>query len=323
MSAGMMKTERIHDGQPRTPFGMKSIVFIYLSAVFLFGCSERHGFRVVNESTNILNLFTISWERGEVRFPGITGGHPPPDYSRGVPYGDFGRDISMFPSVHMPTKSVLVTYLIPGLPPVTNTLSIVLSEKVLKTVRHSHSNFLFVVNADGTITSSVSPDPQQLDRENRRFQIPSQRSGNYDLTHPEGRGRTMEVTILVPDDRQKYGEMITGEQDFRAAAAELPFITKKVLVPYSRDLIRATAEAAARETPDQAGEGVTYLKVQDGTAYVLLPMDCAGWAGVSFARACSHPIVERSLLQFKNIQRVVWNYAPSAKARYGVPAINQ
>lgn len=144
----------------------------------------------------------------------------------------------------------------------------------------------------------------------------------YDLAHPPRRDRTMKVNILVPADRQRYGEMITGKQDFRAAA-ELPFISKKVLVPYSRDLIRATAQAAARETPDQAGEGVSYFKIQDGTAYVLLPMDCDGWAGVSFARACSHPIVERSLLQFKNIRRVVWDYAPNDKARYGVPAINQ
>lgn len=133
-------------------------------------------------------------------------------------------------------------------------------------------------------------------------------SSEFDLAHPVNRCRTMEVTILVPADRQKYDEMIdTGGGE---AAAALPFVSKKVRVPYSSDVIRATAEAAARESGDQAGEGVRYLKIQDGTAYVLLPMDCDGWAGVGIARAASHPIVKRSLLQFKNIEHVVWDVVP-------------
>ena len=48
--------------------------------------------------------------------------------------------------------------------------------------------------------------------------------------------RTMEVTVLFPADEQKYNEMITGEQDFKRAA-ELLFVKKKVVVPYSTDLI--------------------------------------------------------------------------------------
>ncbi len=136
--------------------------------------------------------------------------------------------------------------------------------------------------------------------------------------------RTMEVTVLVPADRQQYADMIGGGSgEHWRAAAKLPFIRKKVFVPSSSDVILATAEAAARETPDQAGEGVRYLKIQDGTAYVLLPMDCDGWAGVSFARATSHPIVERTLLQFKSIKRVIWDVAPGEKLHDGGPAINQ
>ena len=121
--------------------------------------------------------------------------------------------------------------------------------------------------------------------------------------------RTMEVTVVVPADVEKYKEVITGEQDF-ARAAKLPFVRKRIVVPYSRDVIRAAADAAAKEMPDQAGIGVNYLKVQKGTAYVLLPMDRDGWAGVSFACAASHPVVERTLLQFKSIKRVVWDEAP-------------
>ncbi len=129
------------------------------------------------------------------------------------------------------------------------------------------------------------------------------------LTIPE-LPRTMEVTILVPADVQKYDEVINGEQDFKGAA-ELPFVRKKVVVPYSRDVIRASADAAATEMPSQGGATIIYLRIDRGTAYVLLNIDRDGWAGVSFSLARCHPVVEKTLLQFKNVKRVVWNEAPS------------
>src|SRR5690242_7026381 len=112
--------------------------------------------------------------------------------------------------------------------------------------------------------------------------------------------RTMEATVLVPADMQKFNEMITGEQDFKRAA-ELPFVKKKVVMPYSSDLIRASADAAAKELgPSQAGPTtIIYLKIENRTAFVLLNIDRDGWAGVSFALARSHPVVEKTLLQFK------------------------
>ncbi|PYJ86239.1 MAG: hypothetical protein DME22_06025 [Verrucomicrobia bacterium] len=126
----------------------------------------------------------------------------------------------------------------------------------------------------------------------------------------------MEVTVLLPADARQYGEMITGEQDFQRAAT-LPFIKKTVVVPYSADVIRASAEAAGREVPTQAGPTtVIYLKIENGTAYVLLNIDRDGWAGVSFSWAYCHPIVEKTLLQFKNIERIVWDEAPGDKRLY-------
>ena len=123
----------------------------------------------------------------------------------------------------------------------------------------------------------------------------------------------MEVTVLLPADARQYAEMITGEQDFQRAAT-LPFIKKTVVVAYSADVIRASAEAAGKEVPTQAGPTtVIYLKMENGTAYVLLNIDRDGWAGVSFSWAYCHPIVEKTLLQFKNIERVVWNDAPDEK----------
>jgi hypothetical protein len=127
----------------------------------------------------------------------------------------------------------------------------------------------------------------------------------------------MEVTVLVPADTHAYGEMIAGEQDSQRAAA-MPFVKKRVVVPYSGDLLRASAEAAAREVgPTQMGPPtVAYWKIEDGTAFVLLNVDTDGWTGVSFTRAYSHGLVEKTLLQFRNIKRVVWDEAPGEhKAR--------
>jgi len=134
---------------------------------------------------------------------------------------------------------------------------------------------------------------------------------------PSTQVRMIKVTVLLPADEQKYNEMITGEQDFERAA-ELPFVKKKVFVPYSTDLIRASADAAAKELgPSQAGPTtISHLKVENGTAYVLLNIDRDGWAGVSFSWARCHPVVERTLLQFKNIKRVVWDEAPGDKQLY-------
>jgi hypothetical protein len=121
----------------------------------------------------------------------------------------------------------------------------------------------------------------------------------------------MEVTVFVPADPQAYGEMITGEQDFQRAAA-MPFLKKNVIVPYSKDLLRASADTAAREVGlTQMGPAtIVYLKIENGTAYALLNIDCDGWAGVGYSRAYCHPFVEKTLLRFKKIRRVVWDEAP-------------
>jgi hypothetical protein len=134
-------------------------------------------------------------------------------------------------------------------------------------------------------------------------------------TGVSSRVRTMNVTVFVPADRQTFGEMITGEEDFQKAAA-LPFVKKHIVVPYSTDLLRASADAASREAgPTQMGPAtIVYLKVENDTAYALLNIDTDGWAGVSFSRAYCHPIVEKTLLQFKDIKQVVWDEAPGEKA---------
>src|SRR5207244_11566286 len=96
--------------------------------------------------------------------------------------------------------------------------------------------------------------------------------------------------------------------DFKGTA-ELPFVKKKVVVPYSADVVRASAEAAAKEIPTRGGPTILYLKIKKGTAYVLLNIDRDGWAGGSFRFARCHPVSERTFVRFRNVQRVIWDTA--------------
>ena len=120
--------------------------------------------------------------------------------------------------------------------------------------------------------------------------------------------RNMKVTVMVPADMKKYSEMIT-DVDFNGAA-QLLFIKKNVVVPYSEDRVRASAEAAAREVPNQGGPRIIYLKIKGDTAYIVLNIDVDGWAGVSFSIATCHPIIEKTLLQFKSVKKVLWQTIP-------------
>ena len=92
------------------------------------------------------------------------------------------------------------------------------------------------------------------------------------------------------------------------------FVKKIVSVPYTTDIIKASANAAAGEIPTQAKVVVDYFKVQGDTAYVLLNIDLDGWAGVSVSIGTIHPLVEKTLLQFSQIKNVVFGFAPGDKS---------
>ena len=124
---------------------------------------------------------------------------------------------------------------------------------------------------------------------------------------------------MVPENEQDYlGKMAefvqTGGND---PLKTWQFVKKELQVPFTNDPIKASAEAAAAEIPTSggpAGAAVTYLKIQNKTAYVVLEMDINGWAGVSVSIAKIHPLVEKTLLQFPEISKVVFGYAPGDNA---------
>ena len=121
------------------------------------------------------------------------------------------------------------------------------------------------------------------------------------------------VTIIVPENYEEYsGEM----QEFIQAGGEDPlkntrFVKKKVKVPYTKDLIRASAQAASELLHQGCASDICYFKIEDGTAYFVTPMYVDGWAGVSVSIGEIYPIIEKTLLQFDKIKHVGYWFAPS------------
>jgi hypothetical protein len=123
------------------------------------------------------------------------------------------------------------------------------------------------------------------------------------------------ATIMVPGNVDYYERAMT---EFWAGggsnpAATWPFVKKTVQIVSSGDIVRDSAEAAAEQIPTLGGPAhatIAYLKVKNGTAYVFLDIDLDGWAGVSRSLAIIHPLVERTLLQFPQIKRVTFGFAP-------------
>jgi len=123
------------------------------------------------------------------------------------------------------------------------------------------------------------------------------------------------ITIMVPKDYDLYRKKLTafvqggGEDPLKS----MKFVKKTLDIPYTDDLIRASAQAAAEEILPNGGPAkasIAYLKVLYGTAYVLLDIDLNGWAGSSVSIAIIHPLIEKTLLQFSTIKKVIFSYAP-------------
>ena len=125
-----------------------------------------------------------------------------------------------------------------------------------------------------------------------------------------------DVAILVPTDITAYEKAMTTylQDGGKNPLDSWLFVKKIVSVPYTTDIIKASANAAAGEIPTQAKVVVDYFKVQGDTAYVLLNIDLDGWAGVSVSIGTIHPLVEKTLLQFSQIKNVVFGFAPGDKS---------
>lgn len=134
---------------------------------------------------------------------------------------------------------------------------------------------------------------------------------------PEKEGDRTTLTIIVPNNIKEYETAMTGYVQTGKGSDPveiIPFIKKQVTVQEPiDDAVRASAEAAAGVITPGGGPShasVVYLKVKNKTAYILFDIDVDGWAGVSVSLAKIHPIVTKTLLEFPEISKVVFDFAP-------------
>ena len=145
-------------------------------------------------------------------------------------------------------------------------------------------------------------------------------SSSSEINGSNSSSKTMDVNIQIPDNVEQYlGAMNEWIFDDSPNGGKLnpsfswKFISKRVTVPYTKGVIKASAQAAAEQIPTQGGTPsaeVVYLKIVDKTAYILLAMQIDGWAGSSASLAKIKPLVERTILQFSDINFVKFEPAP-------------
>jgi hypothetical protein len=134
---------------------------------------------------------------------------------------------------------------------------------------------------------------------------------------------TLKVTIMYPENMDQY---IKAVNEYISSGGVNPvttwkFVPKTVTVNFVDDVIRSSVQAAAEQIDVSGGPGkveVVYFKIVDDTAYVELNIDLDGFAGVSFATAKVHPLVEKTLLQFSQIKQVKFAFAPGDNAQNDV-----
>lgn len=120
--------------------------------------------RVLNRSTNELVLLHMSWNGEDVWFPPIASAAS----SYAGMYGAPSADCTVYPNRHvlgvfeiparMPSKDVLISYVTSG--PTTNRVLVAIPNADRKAVRRSYGNFVFVVNGNGTVSTTVSSQPR-------------------------------------------------------------------------------------------------------------------------------------------------------------------
>jgi len=126
---------------------------------------------------------------------------------------------------------------------------------------------------------------------------------------------SVSIRIMAPKHIARYIDTMTafinnGGVDPSEA---WKFIKKHIRISYTSDIIKASAEAAAEFIPTAGGPehaSIAYLKLKDKIAYVLLDIDIDGWAGVSYSIALIHPLVEKTLLRFRKINKVIFDKCP-------------
>ena len=128
--------------------------------------------------------------------------------------------------------------------------------------------------------------------------------------------------IYIPNNLEKYDSSMNAflnNKELENPLWDMAFVQKNISIPFTNDttaVIKACANAAAAAISPFGNEKfskVTYFKIHNKTAYVLLDAHRQGWAGSWAFIGKIEPIIERSIIKFKQINNVVFDYAPMDK----------
>ncbi|MEA1887498.1 MAG: hypothetical protein U9N72_09850 [Bacteroidota bacterium] len=129
-------------------------------------------------------------------------------------------------------------------------------------------------------------------------------------------GPRMEVTIIVPEDLPGYEAAMTryvqtGEGS--DPADTFNFIKKTITTSGTSEPEKTCAQLAADQIkigggPERAT--IIHFKIHQNTSYIVFDINVDGWLGSSVAIAKLRPLVEKTLLNFRGIDKVVFDYAP-------------
>lgn len=123
------------------------------------------------------------------------------------------------------------------------------------------------------------------------------------------------LVIMIPENIEEYKQRMTEHMQAGGPdpLKDTRFIEKKIPISSVNNLLEQSANEAAAQIGTGGGPEkarVVYFKKIDRKVYILLNIDLNGWAGVSVAIAEIHPLVEKTLLHNKEVEKVIFDYAP-------------
>ncbi len=126
------------------------------------------------------------------------------------------------------------------------------------------------------------------------------------------------VKIYYPADKEIYDSLYNAYVNGIAEnpADKVKFNYVLVYLPKTPDIKRQAALMAYKKFPpfgNADNASIAYFKQVKDTVYILLNADVDGSAGVSYFLAKVRPIIEKTLYQFDDVQKVVWDKAPDDK----------
>ncbi len=129
-------------------------------------------------------------------------------------------------------------------------------------------------------------------------------------------GSQMELTIIVPEDLPAYEAAMTKfvqSGEGTDPADIFHFIKKSITATDTSEPEKTAAQMAADQIHIGGGPGRTtiiHFKIHHDTAYIVFDIDVDSWSGSSVAKAKLRPLVEKTLLEFPGIDKVLFDYAP-------------